>query len=307
MTNECKADIVRERFMSSHGNVVKSLKSFDPQIIEQSENWIRDEGGGGETCAFSNGKCLEKGGINFSDVYGNNLPPSALKDRPELTGSAFRAMGVSVVFHPINPNVPTAHANIRFFTTSDSHGNEVWWFGGGFDLTPYYPILEDVIFWHEKAKELCDAYDKSLYPSFKEQCDKYFYLPHRKETRGVGGIFFDDFALADFETSLEFCEGVMSVFASSFFKLFEKRKEISFTEEQHAFQSYRRGRYAEFNLVYDRGTHFGLQSGGRTESILMSMPPVAKWIYDWKPKPGSKEENLYENFLKPRDWLNLHK
>ena len=307
MTNETKADIVRDRFLLSHNDVIQSLKDFDLKVIEQNEDWFREEGGGGITCAFSNGKYLEKGGINFSDVEGSKLPPTALKERPELTGSAFRALGVSVVFHPHNPNVPTAHANIRFFSAKDCKGNNIWWFGGGFDLTPYYPVLEDVIFWHEKAKELCDAYDKSFYPSFKEQCDKYFYLPHRKETRGVGGIFFDDFALADFETSLEFCERVMSVFASSFFKLFEKRKEIPFTEEQQAFQSYRRSRYVEFNLVYDRGTHFGLQSGGRTESILMSMPPVANWRYNWIPEAGSREDELYKKFLKPVDWLGLQK
>ena len=305
MIKETNADAVRDRFLTSHHQVIQSLNNFDTEVVEHSEEWVREEGGGGKTYAFSLGKFLEKGGINFSDVRGSELPPSAIKERPELTGSPFRAMGVSVVFHPNNPHVPTAHANIRFFSSTDGKGNDIWWFGGGFDLTPYYPILEDVIFWHEQAKELCDNFDKELYPSLKKQCDDYFYLPHRKETRGVGGIFFDDLRLVDFDNTLKFCEEVMSVFSSSFFTIFEKRKSKPFSNKERNFQSYRRGRYVEFNLVYDRGTHFGLQSGGRTESILMSLPPLANWIYDWSPEVHSKEADLYENFLKPIDWLNL--
>lgn len=299
------AENVRNRFLESHQKIIVALKKSDFEICEKSEEWHREEGGGGKTCAFFNGKFLEKGGINFSDVTGTQLPESALVGRPELTGSAFRAMGVSVVFHPLNPHIPTAHANIRFFTAIDQAGNNIWWFGGGFDLTPYYPILEDVIFWHQQAKDLCDHFDETLYPLFKAQCDKYFFLPHRKETRGVGGIFFDDLCLVDFNTSLKFCEKLMSVFSHSFFTLLEKRKLMAFSEKEKNFQNYRRARYVEFNLTYDRGTLFGLQSGGRTESILMSMPPVANWIYDWKPQKGSKEEDLYKNFLTARDWLNL--
>ena len=305
MTREMNADYVRKKFLEIHQNLIQSLFQSDSKVVEQTKQWNRPEGGGGKTCAFSNGLFLEKGGINFSDVQGSKLPPTALSDRPELTESPFRAMGVSVVFHPQNPHIPTAHANIRFFTAKDRNGDNIWWFGGGFDLTPYYPILEDIIFWHKEAKKLCDDFDKTIYSVFKKQCDDYFYLPHRKETRGVGGIFFDDLCLNDFETTLRFCERVMSVYSSSFFTLFDKRKKMPFSDHERAFQSYRRGRYVEFNLVYDRGTHFGLQSGGRTESILMSMPPAANWIYDWTPEIGSKEEDLYENFLKPVDWLNL--
>ena len=302
---EMNADYVRSKFLSSHKNVLKSLLKIDENLTEEIDSWKRREGGGGETFAYSKGKFLEKGGINFSDVQGDKLPPSALSERPDLTGSPFRAMGVSVVFHPINPHVPTAHANIRFFTAKNKKGKSVWWFGGGFDLTPYYPVIEDVVFWHQQAKNLCDSYGINLYKSFKEKCDQYFYLLHRKETRGVGGIFFDDLCIDDFETSLRFCEEVMATFKDSYFTLFEKRKDTPYSDKEKEFQQYRRGRYVEFNLIYDRGTHFGLQSGGRTESILMSMPPSANWAYQWAPLPGSKEEELYKNFLAPMDWLNL--
>ncbi len=302
---EMNADYVRSKFLSGHKKVIKSLLKIDGNLIEEIDSWDRQEGGGGETFAYSKGRFLEKGGINFSDVKGGRLPPSAQSERPDLTGSPFRAMGVSVVFHPINPFVPTAHANIRFFTAKNQKRENVWWFGGGFDLTPYYPFMEDVIFWHQQAKDLCDSYGKSLYSAFKKQCDQYFYLPHRKETRGVGGIFFDDLCIEDFETSLAFCEDVMTTFKDSYFTLLEKRKDTPYTEKEKEFQGYRRGRYVEFNLVYDRGTHFGLQSGGRTESILMSMPPTANWGYQWTPLPGSKEEELYKNFLSPMDWLHV--
>ena len=305
MSQEMNADYVRSKFLDSHKNVVESLIKNDNDLTEHIDTWERDEGGGGKTFAYSEGRFMEKGGINFSDVQGAKLPPSALSERAELTGSPFRAMGVSVVFHPINPHVPTAHANIRFFTAKNQKGENVWWFGGGFDLTPYYPVLEDVVFWHQKAKDLCDSYGKSLYKKFKDQCDQYFYILHRKETRGVGGIFFDDLCIDNFDKTLAFCLEVMATFADSYFTIFEKRKGISYTEKEKAFQQYRRGRYVEFNLVYDRGTHFGLQSGGRTESILMSMPPTANWSYQWTPLPGSKEEELYKNFLKPVDWLDL--
>ena len=296
---------VHSAFTSIQAHIISKLEKFDTKVVQSHDEWKRTEGGGGKSYAFANGSFLEKGGINFSDVSGSNLPPTALSSRPELNGASFRAMGVSIVFHPFNPYVPTSHANVRFFSAKTKDGKNIWWFGGGFDLTPYYPYEEDVIFWHQQAKNLCDSFDQSLYSKFKENCDKYFYLPHRIETRGVGGVFFDDLILKDFTTTLDFCINVMEVFAFSYFEIFSKRKDLSFGEKEKNFQNYRRGRYAEFNLVYDRGTHFGLQSDGRTESILMSMPPVANWIYNWSPEIGSKEESLYKNFLKPVNWLNL--
>jgi len=299
------ASEVHSDFLDIQENIIAELKKFDPLVIENSDEWQRKEGGGGKTCAFDQGSFLEKGGINFSDVTGENLPPTALNNRPELTGASFRAMGISIVFHPHNPHVPTSHANVRFFNAKTQNEKNIWWFGGGFDLTPYYPILEDVLFWHQQAKELCDTFEDGLYSEFKKNCDEYFYLSHRDETRGVGGIFFDDLILNDFSTSLDFCKKVMQTFTKSYFNIFMKRKELSFGENEKKFQNYRRGRYVEFNLVHDRGTHFGLQSGGRTESILMSMPPTANWIYDWVPQDGSKEEELYKNFLQPRNWLEI--
>jgi coproporphyrinogen III oxidase len=247
---------------------------------------------------------MEKGGINFSDVRGNELPKTATQNRPELVGSKFRAMGVSVVFHPHSPHIPTAHANVRYFEANTPNGEKVWWFGGGFDLTPYYPVHEDVLFWHQCAQKACDPFGQDLYPKFKKWCDQYFFLPHREETRGVGGIFFDDFSRGGFDSSLEFVKTVGETFGEAYFAIAKKRKHLTYSKDQKAFQQYRRARYVEFNLVYDRGTHFGLQSKGRTESILMSMPPTADWVYEWVPPKGSPEENLYLNYLKPRDWLN---
>ena len=299
------ASEVHSDFLDIQENIIAELKKFDPLVVENSNEWQRKEGGGGKTCAFDQGSFLEKGGINFSDVTGENLPPTALNNRPELTGASFRAMGISIVFHPDNPHVPTSHANVRFFNAKTQNKKNIWWFGGGFDLTPYYPVLEDVIFWHQQAKELCDSFKEGLYSEFKKNCDEYFYLSHRDETRGVGGIFFDDLILKDFSTSLDFCKKVMQTFTKSYFNIFMKRKDLSFGENEKKFQNYRRGRYVEFNLVHDRGTHFGLQSGGRTESILMSMPPTANWIYNWVPQDDSNEEKLYKNFLQPQNWLEI--
>ena len=299
------ASEVHSDFLDIQGKIISELKEFDPLVVENSNEWQRKEGGGGKTCAFDQGSFLEKGGINFSDVSGNSLPPTALNNRPELTGASFRAMGISIVFHPDNPHVPTSHANVRFFNAKTKNNKNVWWFGGGFDLTPYYPYEDDVVFWHQQAKELCDSFEEGLYSEFKKNCDEYFYLSHRNETRGVGGIFFDDLILKDFSTSLDFCKKVMQTFAKSYFNIFMKRKNLSFGEKEKKFQNYRRGRYVEFNLVHDRGTHFGLQSGGRTESILMSMPPTANWTYNWVPQKDSKEEELYINFLQPRNWLEI--
>ena len=294
---------VSKVFSSTQEKIISKLYAFDPNSSQFSDDWSRNNGGGGKTRAFAGGNHLEKGGINFSDVKGDTLPPSAITNRPDLDGASFRAMGVSIVFHPFNPYVPTAHANIRFFSAMSKSGVNSWWFGGGFDLTPYYPFREDVVFWHQQAKKLCDRYKDGLYQKFKKQCDQYFYLPHRNETRGVGGIFFDDLKIDNFDKTLSFCGDVISIFGDSYFSIFEKRKDTPFQKQEKDFQKYRRGRYAEFNLVYDRGTLFGLQSGGRTESILMSMPPEVTWTYNWNPSTNSKESELYEHFLKPVDWL----
>ena len=279
------------------------LLEIDSTLNTVKERWDRDEGGGGKSIAFSSGSIIEKGGVNFSDVYGKSLPKSATQNRPELEGAAFRAMGVSVVFHPDNPHVPTTHANVRYFEVKKEEEIIDWWFGGGFDLTPYYPYIEDVIDWHKLAKSACDPFGKNLYIKLKNWCDEYFYLPHRKETRGVGGIFFDDFNDGGFEKNYSFMKKVGETFKEAYFVILDRRKSTPFTTEEKRFQKYRRGRYAEFNLVYDRGTHFGLQSGGRTESILMSMPPEVIWEYGWEPQINSREDELYKSYLKPRNWL----
>jgi len=296
---------VKTSLLSLQKNLQNQVLKVDPLVETKIDEWEREEGGGGKTIAFANGQIIEKGGVNFSDVSGSNLPKTATQNRPELEGASFRAMGVSVVFHPDNPHIPTTHANVRYFEAKIENQPTVWWFGGGFDLTPYYPILEDVIEWHKQAKSACDSLGVNLYEKFKNWCDDYFYLPHRNETRGVGGIFFDDQNSGSFSQNLSFMETVGSTFQSAYFSILKKRQNSPYTDQQKEFQLYRRGRYAEFNLVYDRGTHFGLQSRGRTESILMSMPPQVSWRYGWEPEKDSKEEDLYKNYLSPKDWLNL--
>lgn len=261
--------------------------------------------GGGESRVLRNGAVFEQAGVNFSHVRGAALPPSATAGRPELAGRSFEALGVSLVIHPNNPHVPTCHANVRFFMAEKEGEPPVWWFGGGYDLTPYYAVLEDVQSWHRTAKRACDPFGAEVYPRYKEWCDRYFYLKHRAETRGVGGLFFDDLNEWGFERSFEFLQAVGDSFINAYLPIVQVRKNTPFSEEQRQFQLYRRGRYVEFNLVYDRGTLFGLQSGGRTESILMSLPPLVRWEYDWQPQPGSAEADLYENYLRPRDWLEL--
>ncbi len=307
MPNPTDTEKARVAFMDLQNRISDTLLNFDPTCKGVEDIWERDEGGGGITRAFAKGDVLEKGGINFSDVQGNKLPPTAIESRPELSGLPFRAMGVSVVFHPYNPYVPTSHANIRYFEAGDENEPSAWWFGGGFDLTPYYPFHEDVIAWHKAAKSVCDRYEKSLYSRYKKWCDQYFFLPHRKETRGVGGIFFDDLNLDGFERTLDFVLEVGQCFCDSYFSIFDKRRTVPFGKRQRDFQKYRRGRYVEFNLVHDRGTLFGLQSKGRTESILMSMPPEVSWTYEWTPEQNSPEQDLYLSYLKPRDWLNEQK
>ena len=299
-----EATRARESLLALHERLTSTLLREDQDLVIQEDQWKREEGGGGKTWAVTGGNLIEKGGINFSDVRGDKLPQTATQNRPELAGSTFRAMGVSIVFHPDNPHVPTAHANVRYFEALTPENQKVWWFGGGFDMTPYYPRLEDAVYWHKAARGACAPFGEDLYPKFKDWCDQYFYLPHREETRGIGGIFFDDYNEGGFDQSLEFINSVGNTFNEAYFEIANKRRNTKFDQKQKAFQQYRRGRYVEFNLVYDRGTHFGLQSKGRTESILMSMPPTAQWAYDWSPEEGSEEQNLYLHFLKPRDWLN---
>ncbi|MFM4826575.1 oxygen-dependent coproporphyrinogen oxidase [Aeromonas bivalvium] len=265
--------------------------------------WTREGGGGGRTRVMRAGKVIEQGGVNFSHVYGDAMPASATAHRPELAGRRFEAMGVSLVIHPHNPYVPTSHANVRFFIAEKEGEDPIWWFGGGFDLTPFYPFEQDVRHWHSVAHELCQPFGDDIYPEFKAWCDRYFYLKHRDETRGVGGLFFDDLNRWPFEQSFAFMRAVGEGYLAAYLPILVRRQDTPYGERERQFQLYRRGRYVEFNLVYDRGTLFGLQTGGRTESILMSMPPLARWEYDWHAEPGSAEALLYQDYLKPRQWL----
>lgn len=267
------------------------------------DNWQRPGGGGGRTRVLENGNVVERGGVNFSHVYGENLPPSATTQRPELAGRTFEALGVSLVIHPKNPYIPTTHLNVRFFCAEKKNAEPVWWFGGGFDLTPYYGFVEDCVHWHKTAKAACDLFGADIYSKYKKWCDEYFYLKHRQEARGIGGIFFDDLNEWDFDRCFSFMQSVGDHFLLAYLPILQKRKNTSYGERERKFQLYRRGRYVEFNLVYDRGTLFGLQSGGRTESILMSMPPEVSWCYNWLPKKDTKEAELYEKFLPVQEWL----
>lgn len=302
-----QADInaVKEYLLTLQDSICDGLSVVDGKESFREDNWDREHGGGGRTRVLTNGAVFEQAGVNFSHVYGDNLPPSATADRPELAGRSFQATGVSLVIHPHNPYAPTSHANVRFFIAEKEGAEPVWWFGGGFDLTPYYPFIEDVVFWHQQARAACDSFGKDYYAKFKKWADEYFFLKHRGETRGVGGLFFDDLNENGFDESFNFLKSVGDHFLKAYAPIVEKRKDIPFGERERDFQLYRRGRYVEFNLVYDRGTLFGLQSGGRTESILMSLPPLVKWRYDWHPEPGTQEAELYEKFLKPGDWLGM--
>lgn len=291
-------------FKSLQDNITQQLSNLDGGEFEQDQ-WIREEGGGGRSRVLKDGNVFEQAGVNFSHVFGANMPASATAHRPELEGRSFNACGVSLVIHPRNPHIPTTHANVRFFIAEKEGAEPVWWFGGGFDLTPYYPIEEDVVHWHQTAFDLCAPFGDDIYPKYKKWCDEYFYLKHREETRGVGGLFFDDLNEWGFEKSFEFTKAVGNGFIDAYQPLVEKRKDTPVTEHQRQFQLYRRGRYVEFNLVWDRGTLFGLQTGGRTESILMSMPPLARWEYQYSPEAGSLEALLYERYLQPQNYLNL--
>ena len=298
---------VKNYLLSLQEKITSNIESIDDDGSFLVDNWERDNGGGGESRILKNGKIFEQAGVNFSHVFGSKLPASATKSRSELIDSKFEAMGLSLVIHPANPFVPTTHANLRFFSAENKKGKSVWWFGGGFDLTPYYPFREDIISWHQCAYDACKDFDEKYYFKFKQWCDEYFYLKHRNETRGVGGLFFDDFNELGFDQSLQFIQSVGSQFLKAYIPIVNARKNHPFNQDHKDFQLYRRGRYVEFNLLYDRGTLFGLQTGGRTESILMSLPPTVKWEYNWSPKNNSPEKDLYDNYLRPRDWLKIKK
>jgi coproporphyrinogen III oxidase len=281
--------------------LVAALERADGRARFTRDRWQRPEGGGGESRVIRDGDLLEQGGVNFSEVSGASLPASATAARPALAGAPFTATGVSLVLHPRNPFVPTTHLNLRFFAATPAGGEPAWWFGGGFDLTPFYPEREDVLHWHRSAREACAGLPCS-YAKYKDWCDRYFFLPHRNETRGVGGLFFDDLNEPSFASSFEFARAVGEAFLKAWLPIAERRRRTPFGERERAFQLLRRGRYVEFNLVYDRGTLFGLQTGGRTESILMSLPPLVRWEYGYAPEPGSAEAELAD-WLRPRDWL----
>ena len=298
-----KTAAVRDYLLGLQDSICASLSGEDGQQEFAEDKWERQGGGGGRTRVLRDGAVFESAGVNFSHVFGDALPPSATAARPELSGRCFFAFGVSLVIHPRNPNVPTSHANVRFFVAQKSGTDPVWWFGGGYDLTPFYPVREDVLHWHRTARDACAPYGDDVYPRFKQWCDEYFYLKHRNEARGVGGLFFDDLNEWGFERSFEFMQSVGNSYLDAYLPIVQKRKNKPWMEAQREFQLYRRGRYVEFNLVYDRGTLFGLQSGGRTESILMSLPPLVSWRYNWQPKPGSAEAELLDVYLKPTDWL----
>jgi coproporphyrinogen III oxidase len=295
---------VRDYLLDLQDRICAALETEDGSQKFREDAWDRPEGGGGRSRVLADGAVFEQAGVNFSHVFGKTLPPSATAHRPELAGRAWQALGVSLVIHPRNPYVPTSHANVRFFIAEKEGAEPVWWFGGGFDLTPYYPFEEDAIHWHRVAKSACEPFGTDYYARFKKWCDDYFFLKHRNETRGLGGLFFDDLHETSFEHSFGFMRSVGDHYLDAYLPIVQKRTATPYGERERDFQLYRRGRYVEFNLVYDRGTLFGLQSGGRTESILMSLPPLVKWRYNWKPEPGTPEAKLYEEFLKPRNWLD---
>lgn len=300
--------ILKQYFTGLQGRIVSALELFDGQGF-LTDSWDRPEGGGGISRLVEEGNFFERGGVNFSHVTGTKLPPSATAHRPELAGRSWEAMGVSLVLHPRNPYCPTSHANVRCFIATKEGEEPVWWFGGGMDLTPYYGFEEDAQHFHRTCRDALAPFGKDVYPKYKKWCDEYFFLKHRNEPRGIGGVFFDDLNEGGaggenpFERCFALTQAVGDNFVNAYLPILEKRRNIAYGERERDFQAYRRGRYVEFNLVWDRGTLFGLQSGGRTESILMSLPPIVKWRYDWHPEAGSAEEKLYTDFLRPRDWV----
>ena len=294
---------VKDYLLQLQDSICQALEQEDGQARFTEENWQREEGGGGRTRVMTDGAIFEKGGVNFSHVFGDTLPASATAVRPELAGRSFQAMGVSLVLHPKNPYVPTSHANFRLFVAEKDGEDPVWWFGGGLDLTPYYGFEEDCLHWHGVAKQACDPFGADVYQRYASWCDEYFFIKHRNEPRGIGGLFFDDLNRWDFEVCFAFVRSVADSYIDAYCPLVTKRKDIPYGERERKFQCYRRGRYVEFNLVYDRGTLFGLQTGGRTESILMSLPPVVHWEYDYQPAAGSAEAELYDTYLQPKKWI----
>jgi coproporphyrinogen III oxidase len=315
--------LVKTYLLALQDNICKQLEAEDGKAVFVEENWDRETDpffledkdrtlqGGGRTRVLTDGAVFEQGGVNFSHVTGASMPASATAHRPELAGRSFQALGVSLVIHPNNPYVPTSHANVRFFIAEKAGEVPIWWFGGGFDLTPYYGNEDDCVSWHKVAKAACDPFGDQVYADYKQWCDEYFYLKHRREARGVGGLFFDDLNTwegeLNFEKSFAFMQSVGDAYIQAYRPIVTARKNADYGERQRDFQLYRRGRYVEFNLVFDRGTLFGLQTGGRTESILMSLPPLVKWRYNWQPEAGSEEAKLYTDFLPARDWLDINR
>jgi coproporphyrinogen III oxidase len=307
MSKTIDTQILRDYFLGLQDRITLAMGELDGQSFVE-DSWTKPSDaklqGNGRSRILENGNILERGGVGFSHVLGNSMPPSATAHRPELAGRSFEAMGVSLVFHPRNPHIPTVHMNVRCFIAQSEGKDPVWWFGGGMDLTPYYGDATDCQHFHQTCKDSLDRFDPTLHPRFKKWCDEYFYLKHRDEPRGIGGIFYDDFSDLGFDKSFEMTRSVGDAFLDAYLPIVKKHQNDLYTESQREFQAYRRGRYVEFNLVFDRGTLFGLQSGGRTESILMSMPPIVRWGYDWKPEANSPEARLYSDFLKPKDWIH---
>jgi len=294
---------VKDYLLTLQDQLCAAFEAEDGVANFCEERWQRPQGGGGRTRVMANGACIEKGGINVSHVYGGRLPPSATVDRPELAGCPFQALGVSLVMHPQNPYAPTSHANLRFFVAEPPQGEPVWWFGGGFDLTPYYGFTEDCQHWHQVARQACAPFGDTLYREYAQWCDDYFYIKHRQEPRGIGGLFFDDLNHWPFTRCFAFIRSIGDAYLQAYLPILQRRKNTPYGKRERNFQCYRRGRYVEFNLVYDRGTLFGLQSGGRSESILMSLPPVVHWEYNRRLVPGSAEAELYDKFLQPNKWI----
>ena len=295
---------VKKYLVQLQESICSDLESLDGKAIFEKDHWTKEDGNGsGITSVISNGNVFEKGGVNFSIVQGNKLPKSASAIRPELEGRKYTALGVSLVLHPENPYIPTAHSNVRFFVAEEPGKEPIWWFGGGFDLTPFYGFDEDTVHWHKTAKKACLPFGEKVYSKYKKWCDDYFYLEHRDEQRGIGGLFFDDLNEGGFDSCFEFMKSVGDHFSEAYLPIVIKRKDTPYGKKERNFQLYRRGRYVEFNLIYDRGTLFGLQSGGRTESILMSMPPEVKWSYQFQVEKDSEEEKLYNHYLKPKEWI----
>ncbi len=297
---------VKQYLLSLQADICAQLEGVDGKAAFIKDNWTKENGkGNGLTRVLTNGAVFEQAGVNFSIVHGDNMPKSATALRPELAGRRFSALGVSLVIHPRNPYVPTSHMNVRFFIAEKDNEPPIWWFGGGFDLTPYYGFDEDAVHWHQSAKDACTPFGDEVYLKYKKWCDEYFYLPHRDEQRGIGGVFFDDLNAGSFDECFAFMQSIGNSYIKAYLPIVNKRKDMQYSEHERQFQLYRRGRYVEFNLVYDRGTLFGLQSGGRTESILMSLPPLVRWEYQYQAEAGSAEHKLTDYFLKPQDWLGV--